>query len=57
MNVKPTKLAEVVVLEPQVLSDDRGFFLETWNSARYDSAGIQGPFAQDNISFSKRGVL
>lgn len=57
MNVKATKLAEVVVLEPQVLSDERGFFLETWNSARYDSAGIRGPFVQDNVSLSKRGVL
>ena len=57
MNVKATKLAEVLVLEPQVLSDERGFFLETWNSTRYDSAGIRGPFVQDNVSFSTKGVL
>lgn len=57
MNVKATKLAEVLVLEPQVLSDERGFFLETWNSTRYDSAGIPGPFVQDNVSFSTKGVL
>lgn len=57
MNVKETKLEGVLVLEPDVFSDERGFFLETWNSARYENAGIQGPFVQDNISFSKRGVL
>jgi len=57
MNVKETKLAGVLVLEPDVFSDERGFFLETWNSARYENAGIGGPFVQDNISFSKRGVL
>jgi dTDP-4-dehydrorhamnose 3,5-epimerase len=57
MKVKETKLVGVLVLEPDVFSDERGFFLETWNSARYENAGIQGPFVQDNISFSKRGVL
>ncbi|HUU17909.1 MAG TPA: dTDP-4-dehydrorhamnose 3,5-epimerase [Sedimentisphaerales bacterium] len=57
MNVKETKLTGVLVLEPDVFSDERGFFLETWNSARYENARIEGPFVQDNISFSKRGVL
>ena len=57
MNVKETKLPGVLVLEPDVFSDDRGFFLETWNSKRYEKAGIKGSFVQDNISFSKKGVL
>ena len=57
MNVKETKLAGVLVLEPNVFSDERGFFLETWNSTRYEDAGIRGPFVQDNVSFSKEGVL
>jgi len=57
MNVKETKLPEVLVLEPAVFSDERGFFLETWNSTRYEEAGIKGFFVQDNISFSKKGVL
>ncbi len=57
MNVKETKLPGVLVLEPDVFSDERGFFLETWNSKRYESAGIQGPFVQDNVSFSRKGVL
>ena len=57
MNVKETKLPGVLVLEPDVFSDDRGFFLETWNSKRYEKAGIKGSFVQDNVSFSKKGVL
>jgi dTDP-4-dehydrorhamnose 3,5-epimerase len=57
MNVKETKLPGVLVLEPDVFSDDRGFFLETWNSERYEKAGIKGSFVQDNVSFSTRGVL
>ena len=57
MNDKKTKLPGVIILEPDVFSDDRGFFLETWNSTRYEDVGVQGPFVQDNISFSRKGVL
>lgn len=57
MKTKETRLPGVLVLEPDVFSDTRGFFLETWNSTRYEQAGIQGPFVQDNVSFSKEGVL
>jgi len=57
MNAKETRLPGVLILEPDVFSDERGFFLETWNSTRYENTGIQGPFVQDNISFSKKGVL
>jgi dTDP-4-dehydrorhamnose 3,5-epimerase len=57
VNYKQTKLPEVLVLEPDVFSDERGFFLETWKSTRYEKIGIQGPFVQDNVSFSKKGVL
>ena len=44
-------------MEPKVFPDERGYFIETWNSARYEQAGIPGPFVQDNISFSKKGIL
>jgi dTDP-4-dehydrorhamnose 3,5-epimerase len=57
MNVKETKLPGVLILEPDVFSDERGFFLETWNAEHYESAGIRGPFVQDNISSSSKGVL
>ena len=57
MNIIETKLPGVLVLEPDVYPDDRGYFLEAWNSKRYDEAGILGPFVQDNISFSKQGIL
>jgi dTDP-4-dehydrorhamnose 3,5-epimerase len=57
VNYKQTKLPEVIVLEPDVFSDERGFFLETWNRKRYEKTGIQGAFVQDNVSFSIKGVL
>lgn len=57
MNVIQTKLPGVLILEPEVFGDQRGYFLETWRSTRYENAGIQGPFVQDNISFSRKGIL
>ena len=50
-------LPEVIVVEPDVHRDDRGFFLETWRDERYRAAGIAGPFVQDNHSRSARGTL
>jgi dTDP-4-dehydrorhamnose 3,5-epimerase len=57
MRVTPTDLPGVVILEPKVFGDPRGFFLETYNQARYREAGIGDDFVQDNISLSSRGVL
>ncbi len=57
MNVLPTELPEVLVIEPRVFRDDRGWFTEFWNASRYESAGISGRFVQDNVSFSRQGVL
>ncbi|MFC1633238.1 dTDP-4-dehydrorhamnose 3,5-epimerase [Planctomycetota bacterium] len=57
MNVIETKLAGVVLLEPDVYADERGFFLETWNQKRYENVGIREPFVQDNASFSQKGIL
>ena len=56
MNVLATPLPGVLVLEPRVFGDDRGFFMETWQAERYAEAGLP-PFVQDNLSFSQRGVL
>ncbi|RUL87651.1 dTDP-4-dehydrorhamnose 3,5-epimerase [Tautonia sociabilis] len=57
MNVIETELPGVLILEPKVFGDDRGFFLETWNQARYAELGLSGPWVQDNLSYSGRGVL
>lgn len=58
MNVIKTKLNGVVIIEPKVFGDDRGFFLESFNSSRYkEIAGITDAFVQDNHSRSSQGVL
>ena len=57
MNKIDTALPGVLVLEPDVRVDDRGYFVELWQEARYEAMGICGPFIQDNLSHSRRGVL
>jgi dTDP-4-dehydrorhamnose 3,5-epimerase len=53
----PTDLPGVVLIEPQVFEDSRGFFLETYHRAKFEAAGIPEAFVQDNHSRSVRGVL
>jgi dTDP-4-dehydrorhamnose 3,5-epimerase len=58
MNVIKTRLSDCVIIEPEVFGDERGFFLETFQTKRYeDLAGITLPFVQDNHSRSSKGVL
>ena len=58
MNVVPTELPEVLLIEPRVFGDQRGFFMETWSRRAFDEAGIDtGSFVQDNHSRSAKGVL
>ncbi len=57
MKIIETPLLGVVVFEPRVFDDPRGFFLETWNRRRYCDLGITGEFVQDNASFSRKGTL
>ena len=58
MNVVKTKLHDCVIIEPKVFGDERGFFLETFQSERYASlVGITLPFVQDNHSRSSKAVL
>jgi dTDP-4-dehydrorhamnose 3,5-epimerase len=52
-----TPLAGLLILEPKIFGDERGFFLETWSQQRYQEAGITAHFVQDNLSFSRHGVL
>ena len=57
MEVHQTKLPGVLVIEPRVFGDARGYFKETWQRARYDSADVAAEFVQDNLSRSRQGTL
>ena len=58
MKATPLAIADVYLVEPQVFGDDRGFFFESFNHARFEAAvGRQVKFVQDNHSKSARGVL
>ena len=57
MKITSTSLPEVLLLEPTVHGDDRGFFLESWNERSFAALGIKADFVQDNHSFSRRGIL
>ena len=57
MKVTETNLPGVVIIEPKVFQDARGFFLETFSASRYEGAGIKGPFVQDNHSRSLKGTV
>jgi dTDP-4-dehydrorhamnose 3,5-epimerase len=57
MKIIETELDGVVVIEPNVFNDQRGYFFETYNQNRYQEAGIKSNFVQDNLSFSKKGTL
>lgn len=57
MKAIETDLPGVLVFEPTVFGDDRGFFMEGWNARRYAEWGLPETFVQDNISLSAHGVL
>lgn len=57
MNVVETKLNGVLIIEPKVFKDQRGFFKENFQTQRYSEIGINLPFVQDNYSRSQKGVL
>jgi dTDP-4-dehydrorhamnose 3,5-epimerase len=57
MRCEPTSLPGVLIVEPTVYRDARGYFLETWSRDRYAALGLPAEFVQDNVSFSLRGVL
>jgi dTDP-4-dehydrorhamnose 3,5-epimerase len=57
MQVLPTAIPDVLVVEPRVFEDVRGFFFESWNRRAFAEAGIDADFVQDNHSRSRRGVL
>lgn len=57
MEFRTTDLPGVIVIEPQVHRDDRGFFLETYHAGKYAAGGVDAVFVQDNHSKSVRGTL
>jgi dTDP-4-dehydrorhamnose 3,5-epimerase len=57
MQIRQTELLGVLLIEPKVFGDDRGFFLETWSADRYERQGVGARFVQDNLSKSRRGTL
>lgn len=57
MNIIETALPGVLIIEPRVFGDARGFFMETWNARAFADAGLDLAFVQDNHSRSQKGVL
>jgi dTDP-4-dehydrorhamnose 3,5-epimerase len=57
MKVIPTRLPDVLLIEPEIFGDARGFFFESWNEREFERAGIRAKFVQDNHSRSEKGVL
>src|SRR5687767_6197302 len=57
MKFEPTEIPEVIIIEPDVHQDARGFFLESYNERKYREAGLSASFVQDNHSRSMRGTL
>jgi dTDP-4-dehydrorhamnose 3,5-epimerase len=57
MNIITTSLEGVLIIEPRVFKDNRGFFMETYNQNKYQKSGINRRFVQDNLSYSVCGTL
>jgi dTDP-4-dehydrorhamnose 3,5-epimerase len=57
VNIIATAIPDVLIIEPRVFGDARGFFMETWNATGFAAAGLDLAFVQDNHSRSHKGVL
>jgi dTDP-4-dehydrorhamnose 3,5-epimerase len=57
MKFHKTPISDVILIEPEVFGDDRGFFMETWQEPKFKSAGIDARFVQDNQSRSTQWTL
>ncbi len=57
MNFLPTAISDIIIVEPQVFGDARGFFMETYHQAKFHAGGITAEFVQDNHSGSRGGIL
>ena len=57
MNITECDIPGPLIIEPKVFGDERGFFMESWNAARFAEEGLDIAFVQDNHSLSQKGVL
>ena len=57
MKFTPTEIPDVILIEPDVFGDNRGFFMETWHAEKFAAGGIAADFVQDNHSRSSHGIL
>jgi dTDP-4-dehydrorhamnose 3,5-epimerase len=57
MNIVETKIPGLLIIEPRIFGDERGWFTETWQRRRLAEAGLELDFVQDNLAYSRRGVL
>lgn len=57
MKILKTKIQDLLIIEPDVFSDDRGYFFESYNQEKYNKEGILNKFVQDNEAFSSYGVI
>ena len=55
--IPSTTLPEVIIIEPDVFGDNRGFFMEMYHQQKFEQAGVKDTFVQDNRSLSKKGTL
>ncbi|MEM7135846.1 MAG: dTDP-4-dehydrorhamnose 3,5-epimerase [Myxococcota bacterium] len=57
MKVQEGTIPGLIIIDPTVHGDERGFFMETYSRQRYEAAGVSSPFVQDNLSSSRKGIL
>ncbi|MGI4805421.1 MAG: dTDP-4-dehydrorhamnose 3,5-epimerase [Janthinobacterium lividum] len=57
MNISTTTIQGLIIIEPRIFPDDRGYFFESYSEKKYHKAGINAAFVQDNQSFSQKGAL
>lgn len=57
MKVVETGIEDLIIIEPQVFGDERGFFMETFQTKKFEELGLPSNFVQDNHSRSKKGIL
>ena len=57
MNIIETPIKDLLIIEPKIWKDDRGYFFESYNQKAFKDAGIEADFVQDNQSFSQKGAL